>query len=319
MHSSPAAHVYNTRASLILQIDVVNCNIDGRVYVRKSIEKRFALKTREVCPTSFRTPTPNQPFPAMQPPARTGDPSSCSSHWLRLGSSSPVRLPNRRAPQPCHGLRRGRYSLGRPRVKPPREYLRRRLALVAPTGHQFRRVVPLTGLCTSARHHCSLLLAASALRVACSDVKPHNFVITRTAHIQLIDFGSAAPLVPGSRLVPPEYCRVPCGTCDYISPEILQAHEAALVAMELSDEEGDRREEHAGEGGYGAETDWWSTGAMIYEMVFGVAPFFARDIRSTYLKIVDFKKSLAFPTNTSVSIELCDLLMQYVRNRFNDL
>ena len=140
-------------------------------------------------------------------------------------------------------------------------------------------------------------------------------MITRTAHIQLIDFGSAAPLVPGSRLVPPEYCRVPCGTCDYISPEILQAHEAALVAMELSDdEEGDRREENAEEDGYGAETDWWSAGAMIYEMVFGVAPFFARDIRSTYLKIVDFRKSLAFPTNTSVSIELCDLLTQYVRS-----
>ena len=45
-----------------------------------------------------------------------------------------------------------------------------------------------------------------------SDVKPHNFVLNRAAHVQLIDFGSAAPLVPGSRLVPLEYCRVPCGT-----------------------------------------------------------------------------------------------------------
>lgn len=40
-------------------------------------------------------------------------------------------------------------------------------------------------------------------------------------------------------------------------------------------------------GGYGRETDWWSFGAMIYEMVYGVAPFFANDIRQTYLKIVD--------------------------------
>jgi hypothetical protein len=30
------------------QIDVVSCNINGHVYVRKSIEKRFAFKTREV-------------------------------------------------------------------------------------------------------------------------------------------------------------------------------------------------------------------------------------------------------------------------------
>ena len=146
-----------------------------------------------------------------------------------------------------------------------------------------------------------------------SDVKPHNFVLNRAAHVQLIDFGSAAPLVPGSRLVPPEYCRVPCGTCDYISPEILQAHESALVAMEMSDEEPDDGEVHMSEGGYGVETDWWSTGAMIYEMTYGVAPFFARDIRSTYLKIIDFRASLTFNMNLPVSSELQDLLIQYVR------
>jgi serine/threonine protein kinase len=145
-----------------------------------------------------------------------------------------------------------------------------------------------------------------------SDVKPHNFVLDRTAHVRLIDFGSAAPLVPGSRLVPPECCRVPCGTCDYISPEILQAHESALVAMEMSVNEADEGETNMGEGGYGVETDWWSTGAMIYEMAYGVAPFFARDIRSTYLKIIDFRTSLTFHMNVSVSSELRDLLMQYV-------
>jgi serine/threonine protein kinase len=145
-----------------------------------------------------------------------------------------------------------------------------------------------------------------------SDVKPHNFVLDRTAHVRLIDFGSAAPLVPGSRLVPPEYCRVPCGTCDYISPEILQAHESALVAMEMSAEEADEGEMNMGEGGYGVETDWWSTGAMIYEMAYGVAPFFARDIRSTYLKIIDFSTSLTFEMNVSVSTNLRDLLTQYV-------
>lgn len=151
-----------------------------------------------------------------------------------------------------------------------------------------------------------------------SDVKPHNFVINRAAHVQLIDFGSAAPLVPSSRLVPPEYCRVPCGTCDYISPEILQAYESALVAMEMSDEETDDGEVNMGEGGYGVETDWWSAGAMIYEMTYGVAPFFARDIRSTYLKIIDFRASLTFDMNVPVSSELQDLLIQYVRtNRWS--
>lgn len=31
-----------------LQIDVVSCVLDGRVYVRKSIERAFALRSREV-------------------------------------------------------------------------------------------------------------------------------------------------------------------------------------------------------------------------------------------------------------------------------
>lgn len=108
----------------------------------------------------------------------------------------------------------------------------------------------------------------------------------------LIDFGSAAPLLPpnsdGSQQVPKRHCLVPCGTCDYISPEILQCHEEALVALEMTDNpEGLSAISDHEPGGYGRETDWWSFGAMVYEMVYAIAPFFASDIRSTYLKIMD--------------------------------
>lgn len=45
-------------------------------------------------------------------------------------------------------------------------------------------------------------------------------------------------------------------------------------------------------GAYGRETDWWSFGAMVYEMAFGVAPFFANDVGHTYIKIVEHRVSL---------------------------
>lgn len=137
-----------------------------------------------------------------------------------------------------------------------------------------------------------ILHAHTLLSLVSSDVKPHNFVLTPDAHVLLIDFGSAAPLLPpnseGVQFLPKRYCLVPCGTCDYISPEILKAHEEALVALEMEDYDNCQPLPAAADGhGYGRETDWWSLGAMLYEMVYGFAPFFAPDIRQTYLRIMD--------------------------------
>lgn len=119
------------------------------------------------------------------------------------------------------------------------------------------------------------------------DIKPSNFVITPDANLLLIDFGSSVQLLPpqidGSRLVPKASCLVLCGTCDYISPEILEMQEEALVAFDDVEEIFIAE----GEGGYGWETDWWSLGVTVYELAFGVAPFFAKDIRGTYERILN--------------------------------
>jgi serine/threonine protein kinase len=93
---------------------------------------------------------------------------------------------------------------------------------------------------------------------------------------------------------------LPTGTCDYISPEILKAHEEALVALELEDIDGELRVEDDDTNGYGRETDWWSLGAMLYEMAYGFAPFFANDIRQTYLRITDHEVILFFFPRTTL-------------------
>ena len=164
------------------------------------------------------------------------------------------------------------------------------------------RVVPPTRLRPSVwtLYFHILRKTLTVIFIVFSDVKPHNFVFRPDGHLLLIDFGSAAPLLPpqddGVQLIPREYCLIPCGTCDYVSPEILKAHEEALVALEMSDGESDassiaslrrKRLDSRCETGYGRETDWWSLGAMVYEMTFGVAPFFANDVRHTYTRIMN--------------------------------
>ncbi|KAL4252040.1 hypothetical protein ABKN59_001808 [Abortiporus biennis] len=262
-------------------IDVVTCKLDGRVYVRKSIEKRFALKTSDQCSPQCerdillkarKSDTNWAPhlMCAFQTPTHLNlvmDYAEGGTLWDVLESS------------PHDG-----------------KILESDLAWWAP------QVVSAVNWCHSQGF-------------VHRDIKPHNFVLNSNAHVLLIDFGSAAPLLPpnsdGSQQVPKRHCLVPCGTCDYISPEILEAHEAALVALEMDDEPGSSSHDDT-IGGYGRETDWWSLGAMFYEMVCGVAPFFANDIRQTYAKIMDHNRSLRFNNSVSVSDSLKDLLRRFL-------
>lgn len=112
--------------------------------------------------------------------------------------------------------------------------------------------------------------------------------------------------------MPKQYCLVPCGTCDYIAPEILQFHEEALVAAES----GETIDVSSVTNGYGCEVDWWSFGAMMYELACGVAPFFARDVAQTYLKIIEHEVSISvccsFPTLLIYTIQRHTLSFQNV-------
>ncbi|XP_030551915.1 serine/threonine-protein kinase tricornered-like isoform X2 [Rhodamnia argentea] len=74
------------------------------------------------------------------------------------------------------------------------------------------------------------------------------------------------------------------GTPDYIAPEVLLKK------------------------GYGMECDWWSLGAIMYEMLVGYPPFYADDPIMTCRKIVHWKNHLKFPEDARLSPEARDLI-----------
>ncbi|XP_039044268.1 serine/threonine-protein kinase tricornered-like [Hibiscus syriacus] len=74
------------------------------------------------------------------------------------------------------------------------------------------------------------------------------------------------------------------GTPDYIAPEVLLKK------------------------GYGMECDWWSLGAIMYEMLIGYPPFYSDDPLTTCRKIVHWRNHLRFPEDSKISHDAKDLI-----------
>ncbi|XP_020584968.1 serine/threonine-protein kinase 38-like [Phalaenopsis equestris] len=159
------------------------------------------------------------------------------------------------------------------------------------------------------------------------DIKPDNLLLDRNGHLKLSDFGLCKPLdssyfnereytleknySTGSlqnerRLSTPKrtqqeqlqhwqknrrtlaYSTV--GTPDYIAPEVLLKK------------------------GYAMECDWWSLGAIMYEMLVGYPPFYSDEPMTTCRKIVNWRTHLKFPKEAKLSPQAKDLMSKLLCN-----
>ncbi|VVA95054.1 unnamed protein product [Arabis nemorensis] len=160
------------------------------------------------------------------------------------------------------------------------------------------------------------------------DIKPDNLLLDRSGHMKLSDFGLCKPLdcsvlqekdftvahnLSGAlqsdgRPVAPRRTRSQLeqlqnwqknrrmlaystvGTPDYIAPEVLLKK------------------------GYGMECDWWSLGAIMYEMLVGFPPFYSDEPMTTCRKIVNWRNYLKFPEEVRLSQEAKDLICRLLCN-----
>ncbi len=96
-------------------------------------------------------------------------------------------------------------------------------------------------------------------------LKPENVLVDQDGFIKLTDFGLSKEGIKGEK-----EAKSLCGTAEYLSPEVILSRQGGSSGNQ---------------GGYGKASDWWSFGALIYEMIVGVPPFYAQDRDSLYKSI----------------------------------
>ena len=86
-------------------------------------------------------------------------------------------------------------------------------------------------------------------------IRPESILLSSGGHVRMIAFDYAKRIKDRTFTL--------CGAPDYIAPEIIQGT------------------------GYGRGADWWAFGIMMYELLVGYPPFFAKTPFEVYQKILE--------------------------------
>ena len=113
------------------------------------------------------------------------------------------------------------------------------------------------------------------------------FSLDAEGHVKLTDFGLAKGGITGAGAE--GGTRTFCGTPEYVAPEIIEQK------------------------GHGKAVDWWALGAILYEMLYGLPPFYDTNVNKMYQKIAH--DPLRFREDPGVSEAAKDMLRKMLDRR----
>ena len=110
------------------------------------------------------------------------------------------------------------------------------------------------------------------------DLKLENLLLDDKGYVMLTDFGLAKFIGSSDKAL------TFCGTPEYLAPEVILGK------------------------GHNRPADWWAFGILIYEMIFGIPPFYSSNVQNMYKRAV--KEPVAFKQGIEVSSECKDLIVK---------